>query len=566
MGFLSSKKDHMVEYQIVDTETVGLKKPAEASGVVSVAYLKINPVTLEITDEFYSLVNPGCPIEPDAQAIHGISFEAVADKPYLHELFHVKEPTVAIGHNCLTPDHEFLTRQGWRSFSDFRNGETVEAATWFNGSIRFANCLVYKKHYKGKLYSYDSVFHTGRYTEDHRVIFTSAGALLNGGSPKWEVATAGEYAKRHPNGAAVPSSGVYEGHNLVDLTSAEAQLLECARADAHITENSLRWNFSKPRKVARCVALIEHLNLPYSIAEKVRSNGKKVTRISLLDCEVRKKLVALLGEGRSKSFGPWLLNLSLEARRAVLEETKYWDGVCTSQEEDSKAQTVVSSAKQSDLEWLQIAAVCSGYTSTFSGMQPNTRGFSLETSVLGRTTIRNRLQVKTSKPPTVESFEGEVACLNTEDGFFLVRREGKVWVTGNCAFDARFLDDQYDNKVGAYCTLAGARAQYRTAPNHKLQTLADFLGLQRGEAHNALGDCYTTLSLLRRIVQDSGRSLEQLVKAASKPKHVHVMPFGAHKGKKLSDLPLQYIRWFDDREVDPDLRYSFDMQLKLRAA
>lgn len=59
MGFLSSKKDHMVEYQIVDTETVGLKKPAEASGVVSVAYLKINPVTLEITDEFYSLVNPG---------------------------------------------------------------------------------------------------------------------------------------------------------------------------------------------------------------------------------------------------------------------------------------------------------------------------------------------------------------------------------------------------------------------------------------------------------------------------------------------------------------------------
>lgn len=233
MGFLSSKKESMIQYQIVDTETVGLKKPAEASGVVSVAYLQINPETLEITDEFYSLVNPGCPIEPDAQAIHGISAEAVADKPYLHELFRISEPTIAIGHNH--------------------------------------------------------------------------------------------------------------------------------------------------------------------------------------------------------------------------------------------------------------------------------------------------------------------------------------------SFDARFLDDQYDNKVGAYCTLAGARAVYRTAPNHKLQTLADFLGLERGAAHNALGDCHTTLHLLRRIVADSGRSLEQLVKAAAKPKHVHVMPFGAHKGKKLADLPLQYIRWFDDREVDPDLRYSFDMQLKLRA-
>lgn len=224
----------MIEYQIVDTETVGLKKPPSASGVVSVAYIKVNPETLEVIDEFYSLVNPGCPIEPGAEATHGISNEAVADKPYLNELFKIEAPTVAIGHN-------------------------------------------------------------------------------------------------HP-------------------------------------------------------------------------------------------------------------------------------------------------------------------------------------------------------------------------------------------FDAKFLDEHYENKVGAYCTLAGARAQYRNAPNHKLQTLADHLGLQRGEAHNALGDCHTTLHLLRRIVQDSGRSLEQLVKAAVKPKIIHVMPFGAHKGRKLSELPVQYIRWFDDREVDPDLRYSFDMQLKLRAA
>lgn len=141
-----------------------------------------------------------------------------------------------------------------------------------------------------------------------------------------------------------------------------------------------------------------------------------------------------------------------------------------------------------------------------------------------------------------------------------------VAIGHNHPFDAKFLDTEYENKVGAYCTLAGARSLYRNAPNHKLQTLADFLGLRRGEAHNALGDCYTTHSLLHRIVNDSGRSLEQLVKAAAKPKIVHVMPFGAHKGKKLVDLPMTYIQWFDDREVDPDLRYSFDMQKKLRAA
>lgn len=234
MGFLSPKKDHMVEYIVVDTETFGLgTPPAGASGVVEVAYIKINPVTLEAYDEFSSLVNPGCAIQDGARAIHGISDADVADKPYLSDVFKVSEPTVAAGHNS--------------------------------------------------------------------------------------------------------------------------------------------------------------------------------------------------------------------------------------------------------------------------------------------------------------------------------------------AFDSKFLDKYYDNKVGSLCTLALARTYIRDSPNHKLGTLADHLSLAKGTVHRALGDCYTTLGLLRYLVDKSGRSLEQLVKAAAKPKHIHVMPFGAHKGKKLSDLPLQYIRWFDDREVDPDLRYSFDLQLKLRA-
>jgi exodeoxyribonuclease X len=140
-----------------------------------------------------------------------------------------------------------------------------------------------------------------------------------------------------------------------------------------------------------------------------------------------------------------------------------------------------------------------------------------------------------------------------------------VAIGHNQSFDAKFLDEHYTNKVGAYCTLSGARAYYKQAPNHKLQTLADYLDLKRGEAHNALGDCYTTLSLLRRIVQDSGRDLVQLVKAAAKPKQVHVMPFGAYKGIAIGKLPTHYIKWFDGKEIDTDLRYSFDTELKVRS-
>lgn len=139
-----------------------------------------------------------------------------------------------------------------------------------------------------------------------------------------------------------------------------------------------------------------------------------------------------------------------------------------------------------------------------------------------------------------------------------------VAIGHNHSFDAKFLDEHYTNKVGSLCTLALARTHIRDSANHKLGTLADHLGIPKGTAHRALGDCYTTLGLLRHLVDKSGRTLDQLVKAAAKPKHIHVMPFGVHRGKPLGQLPMSYIRWFDDREVDPDLRYSFDMQLKLR--
>ena len=42
------------------------------------------------------------------------------------------------------------------------------------------------------------------------------------------------------------------------------------------------------------------------------------------------------------------------------------------------------------------------------------------------------------------------------------------------------------------------------------------------------------------------------------------MPFGKYKGQKINTLPLWYIEYFRDKEIDQDLRYSFDQTLKMR--
>ena len=132
------------------------------------------------------------------------------------------------------------------------------------------------------------------------------------------------------------------------------------------------------------------------------------------------------------------------------------------------------------------------------------------------------------------------------------------------SFDLKFLAGQYDNLIGSLCTLALARQYIHDSPNHKLGTLVDHLGLQKGQAHNALADCHMTRHLLIHIIEKSGRDLKAHIAAARKPTIVMQMPFGKYKGQKIATLPRWYIDYFADKEIDPDLRYSFDQALKMR--
>ena len=134
----------------------------------------------------------------------------------------------------------------------------------------------------------------------------------------------------------------------------------------------------------------------------------------------------------------------------------------------------------------------------------------------------------------------------------------------NSSFDLKFLAGQYDNLVGSLCTLALARQYIHDSPNHKLGTLVDHLGLQKGQAHNALADCHMTRHLLIHIIEKSGRDLKAHIAAARKVKVIMQMPFGKYKGQKIATLPRWYIDYFADKEIDPDLRYSFDQALKMR--
>lgn len=155
-----------------------------------------------------------------------------------------------------------------------------------------------------------------------------------------------------------------------------------------------------------------------------------------------------------------------------------------------------------------------------------------------------------------------VGCPVLEDVFFI---EDPVVVIGhNVGFDMNFLAPYVTNLHGTVCTLALARHLVRGVQNHKLQTLAEHFQLDRGTAHDAGGDVFTTIELLKVLVNMSGKTLPQILEEQRQARIYHVMPFGKHKGMKMSEVPLAYVRWMLAQEIDADLRKSLDLQIKLR--
>jgi DNA polymerase III epsilon subunit-like protein len=159
----------------------------------------------------------------------------------------------------------------------------------------------------------------------------------------------------------------------------------------------------------------------------------------------------------------------------------------------------------------------------------------------------------------------DVADAPTMDQFFEYFYPGKritgdvVFIAHKADFDLPFFKPYIDNLAGVLCTLRLARKVFPDAENHKLQTLMYVLGLTVGDKHRAAADVETTIELLRKIVAQSGASLEQLTEEAARPVWISTMPFSKkYKGWPIETVPHDFIDWWfrQTGDKDPDLLWT----------
>lgn len=304
------------------------------------------------------------------------------------------------GRWCLTGDHEILTSKGWCRFDKWEGGYI---ACWSPKTefISFKKAKAVSFDYNGELYSINSKRCSQLSTPEHTM-------------PYWDK-TSGWKSDTIQNLANKRFSIPFTGRRFTNssLEHNELRVLIMVQADGHYTENGdLRFHFSKKRKIERCKSLLRKVGIIFSI-----SICEKSTVVTIKS----RHMPLWLRTFKDKTFKMWLLD---ESADVIFDELELWDGYRC-----GPNSIQYSTINKQNADIIQALAHLSGRAATIIKKNGRKNNWSeiyvvnIWLTPLGRNEIREK--------PKEINFSGKVYCAETETGFFIVRRKGKVWITGN---------------------------------------------------------------------------------------------------------------------------------------
>lgn len=311
------------------------------------------------------------------------------------------------GRYCLTGDHEVLTPDGWVRLDEWTGGKIL---CWESSGEKysFQKAEALQFPYSGPMYKIEGQRIAQISTPDHKM------AVLNKNG-SWEPKTVEELSQKCS--FTIP----FTGRRVVDRPYRDDQLrvLVMTQADGYYTDDgALKFNFRKLRKVERCKRLLRRCEIPFVARSYQKSDTHCIT--------VPWRYVPLwLREFKNKDFDYWILDENLDT---VLNELPEWDGYRCG---PNSIQYTTTNERNADV--IQACAICNGMSATKLKKTPSNKNPKWKEAyhvnvwlAPGQGSIIRRKQVS-----KIDVEDINVYCAKTATGYFVVRREGKVWVTGN---------------------------------------------------------------------------------------------------------------------------------------
>jgi DNA polymerase III subunit epsilon len=111
-------------------------------------------------------------------------------------------------------------------------------------------------------------------------------------------------------------------------------------------------------------------------------------------------------------------------------------------------------------------------------------------------------------------------------------------------------------------TLRMARL-YGESPINSLQQLRKHFNIAEEGAHRAMSDVIVNIEVFKYLCKGFKTS-KDLHSRLQQPILLKAMPLGKHKGRKFSEIPVEYLRWAVTKDFDQDLMFSIKKELKTR--
>lgn len=351
---------------------------------------------------------------------------------------------------CLPAEAEYLGPSGWRRISEYAGGEVgaieldgqdkQKANLVFENPKRYVNlpCTT-MKHIKSPRFGM-------KLSDEHRVVY------WNDKIQMYQVRPFEEVVRRHNQsktkgwtGEIKTSFSGVTGTRGIPLDEGYLRLQVAIMADGHFVPEGAN-NYcivmvSKERKKERLVELCERFDIPYRYL-----GWKECERYStggIHKFVVHPKL-------RQKKYTGVFWQATQEQLDIIADEVAHWDGSIR----NSPASTthIYYSKYREDADFIQYAFSSQGQTTTIvkDQREDEDHGFIVNSSPHGNG-FRNFAN-KDGKCPIIEepTTDGRKYCFETSTGFFLVRFNGRIFVTGNSSKTfigllrhARFIDDPY---------------------------------------------------------------------------------------------------------------------------
>ena len=395
------------------------------------------------------------------------------------------------GRWCLTGDHEVLTDAGWCRIDKWTGGKI---ACWspYGAIVSFQEAKPLSFSYCGTMYEYEDKRISQISTPDHKMYVKKR----YGG--EWQTDTVENMEHYRPS---IPFTG-YRTVN-AGMECNKLRILVMVQADGCYTaDGAIKLAFTKNRKAERCKQLLRSAGVLFSY-KILENNPKPRYQFTILSRDVPLWLRLF----KDKTFDTWLFN---ESADTFFDELQYWDGYRSGV---NSIQYITCNKKNADI--VQAFAHITGRAACIriKDRRKEHPEWSVAYYVDIWLTPGNCHEIR-NKPQKL-NFDGNVYCAETKTGYFLVRRNGKVWVTGN----------------------SGKLIQMQNLPQNHLKPLAEARALVKAGNYDAVKERYG----------DVPDTLSQLIRTAFMPKDNHkfiVADFSAIEARIIAWLAGE--KWKSD--------------------